>query len=109
MLYAAMPGTLHMLPSAGVTSWNEKNASSVIWALRPHRWLAPQELDAETPEPFGNRQLILIDANRHPLLYAAIRNRIGARATLYTDVNRDGKLDDTERQSLIGEGLPTLQ
>lgn len=108
ILYAAMPGTLRMRPVAGVAAWDENNASSVIWAIRPLRWLAPQELDAESPQPFGNMQIIVIDMNRHPLLYNVIRSRIGARTTLHTDLNGDHKLDDNERKALIGQGLPSL-
>jgi len=109
LLYAAMSGTLHMRPVSGVI-WDTSNASRVIWALRPLRWLAPQELDAETSEPLGAVQrIIVIDVNRHPLLYTAIRSRIGGRATLHTDLNDNHQLDDTERtNALIGQGSPSL-
>jgi hypothetical protein len=110
ILYAAMPGTLRMRPVPGITAWDATNAASVIWAMRPRRWLMPAELDAETSEPFGvGLRIIVIDVNRHPVLYAAIRNRVGARATLHTDLNDDGNLDDNERaNALIGQGLPSL-
>jgi len=111
ILYAAMPGTLRMRPVPGIAAWDATNAASVIWAMRPWRWLTPQELDAETSEPFGvGLRVIVIDVNRHPVLYTAIRNRVGARATLHTDLNGDGKLDDNERaNALIGQGLPSLE
>jgi len=109
ILYAAMQGTLRMIPEPGVV-WNESNASSVIWALRPKRWVLPAELDSETTDPLGTAlRIVVIDIERHPLLFAAIRNRIGARATLHTDLDRNGKLDDRERtDALIGEGAPSL-
>jgi hypothetical protein len=109
ILYAAMRGTLHIRPAADVTAWTKDNAKDVIWAVRPLRWLTPAELDAENAEPFGSRQLIVIDVNRHPLLYGAIRDRIGARATMHTDLNANGILDLDERNNaLIGAGLPSL-
>ncbi len=109
ILYAAMQGTLHMRPEPGV-KWDASNASSVIWALRPRRWLAKAELDAENSEPLGTvLRIIVIDIDRHPVLYDLIRSRIGGRSTLYTDLNDNGLLDDNERSSaLIGQGLPSL-
>ena len=109
ILYAAMAGTIHMRPEPGLI-WDESNASSIIWALRPLRWLAPAELDAETSDPLGAvLRVVVIDVDRHPVLYNAIRSRIGARSTLHTDLNRNGVLDPIERTSaLIGEGLPSL-
>jgi hypothetical protein len=109
ILYAAMQGTLHMRPEPGV-KWDASNASSVIWALRPRRWLAKAELDAETSEPLGTvLRIIVVDIDRHPVLYNAVRSRIGARSTLHTDLNDNHQLDDDERTSaLIGQGLPSL-
>ena len=109
LLYAAMSGTLHMRPEPGIV-WDASNASSMIWALRPRRWLAPAELDAEPSDPLGAvSRVIVIDVNRHPVLFEAIRSRIGARSTLHNDSNGDHVLDDGERvNGLIGEGLPSL-
>ncbi len=110
LLYAAMPGTLHMRPDPADVVWDASNASSTIWALRPTRWLAPAELDAEPTDPLGaSLRIIVIDVNRHPVLFDLIRSRIGARSTLHTDFNGDHLLEDNERvNGLIGEGLPSL-
>ena len=110
ILYAAMPGTLRMRPDPNFPVWDATIASSFIWALRPHRWLAPAELDAEPSDPLGAvLRVIVIDVNRHPLLYTAIRNRIGGRSTLYADFNDNHQIDPDERANgLIGEGLPSL-
>ena len=106
ILYAAMPGTIHMVAEPNVV-WSEDNARSVIWALRPHRWLKQTEIDAETTDAFGStRRVIAIDINRHPLLYAVIRSRIGGRGSMYDDVNDDHQLDAGD--VLIGHGLPNL-
>ena len=110
LLYADMPGTLHMRPDPADVVWDASNASSMIWALRPRRWLAPAELDAEPTDPLGTvLRIIVIDVNRHPVLFDLIRSRIGARSTLHTDFNGDHLLDDNDRvNGLIGEGLPSL-
>jgi hypothetical protein len=109
ILYAAMAGTLHMVPEPGV-KWNTATSSSIIWALRPHRWLAPAELDAETSDPLGAvLRVIVIDVNRHPILYTAIRNRIGGRSSFYADLDGTHTITEHDRTNgLIGEGLPSL-
>jgi hypothetical protein len=106
ILYAAMPGTIHMVPQPGVV-WTAENARSVIWALRPYRWLRQTEIDAETADAFGaTRRAIVIDVDRHPLLYAVIRSRIGGRSSMYEDTNHDQQVDPSD--VLIGHGLPSL-
>jgi hypothetical protein len=109
ILYAAMTGTLHMIAEPGV-KWDTATSSSIIWALRPQRWLAPAELDAESSDPLGAvLRVIVIDVNRHPLLYTAIRNRIGGRSTFYADLDRTRTITANDRiNGFIGEGLPSL-
>jgi hypothetical protein len=66
-------------------------------------------LDAEPADALGTRRsVIAIDANRHPLLYTAIRNRIGARSTLNTDLNGNHRLDPEDETAVIGIGLQDL-
>lgn len=108
VLYAAMSGTIHLRPQT-VTAWTSDNARSVVWALRPRRWVTPSEIDAESTERFGARyNVVAIDANRRPLLYYAIRNRLGSRSTLHTDLDGNGVLDADDESLLIGQGLDNL-
>ena len=106
ILYAAMPGTIHMVAESNIV-WNAQSASSVIWALRPHRWLKQTEIDTESSDAFGStRRAIVIDVDRHPLLYAVIRGRIGGRSSMYEDTNDNHQVDPSD--VLIGHGLPSL-
>jgi hypothetical protein len=110
ILYAAMQGTLHMRPLTNVT-WDLATNPAVLWAFRPHRWLMPAELDAADTEALGAvLRVIVIDVDRHPLLLDAIRQRIGGRTTLHTDLNDNSQLDPDERvvPAWIGQGLPSL-
>lgn len=109
ILYAAMTGTLHVIAEPGV-KWDTTPSKSVIWALRPARWLAPAELDAETSDPLGAvLRIVVIDVDRHPILFTLIRDRIGGRSTFYADFNGNGQIDPDDRANgFIGEGLPGL-
>lgn len=110
ILYTGMQGTLHMRPEPGVV-WTLSNAGDMLWALRPHRWLSLDELDNETSDAFGSsRRVVVVDVDRHPLLYEYVRERIGARSSLHEDLNHNGKVDDDERSgaALLGVGLPSL-
>jgi hypothetical protein len=42
------------------------------------------------------------------MLYTVIRNRIGARNTLYSDLNDNHLLDPNEETAVIGLGLQDL-
>jgi len=109
ILYAAMPGTIKMRPYPSGTVWDPSNAESVIWALRPSRWVTQTEIDAEPTDPLGTRRrVIAIDVNRHPVLYDAIRTRLGSRSTLNTDLNGNHQLDTVEQSAFIGLGLEDL-
>jgi hypothetical protein len=109
ILYAAMTGSIKMRPYPSNTVWDESNAGSVIWALRPTRWLTRSEVNAEPAEPLGTRRsVIAIDVNRHPMLYEAIRSRIGSRSSLNTDLDGDHQLGPDEETAFIGVGLPSL-
>jgi hypothetical protein len=110
ILYAAMGGTVRMRPVANAI-WDAETTQHLIWALRPHRWLVPTELDTADTAIFNNvQQVIVIDINRHPLLYAVVRNRIGGRATLHVDLNNNGILDADERAGAawVGQGLASI-
>jgi hypothetical protein len=109
ILYAAMPGTIKMRPYPTDTVWDASNAQSVIWALRPSRWVTQTELDAEPTDALGTkRRVIPIDVNRHRVLYDAIRKRLGSRSTLNADPNENRQLDPDEQDMFIGVGLEDL-
>jgi hypothetical protein len=63
------------------------------------------ELDKASTSPTdGGVPAVVIDADRHPVLYAALRRRIAGRSTLYLDKNHDGKLDREDRDAIVGDG-----
>jgi hypothetical protein len=110
LLFANMEGTLRLRPRAGV-DWGQVSEYGLLWTMRPRRWLLPSELDASEPDSTdGERRVIAIDLDRHPVLYETVRSRLGSRSTLHLDWDDDGRLDDSERKSdaWIGVGLDTL-
>jgi hypothetical protein len=108
LLFADMAGTLRLRPRNGL-EWTTDHAW--LWAMRPRRWLSPAELDQSDTETLdGTGQVIVINVNRHPVLYTAIRNRLAARSTLHLDLNDNLELDSDERtgDAFIGQGLESL-
>jgi hypothetical protein len=108
LMFADMPGTIHMRPRTD-SAWSTEH--DWLWALRPRRWLSPAELDASDSEALdGEGRVIVIDVNRHRLLYAAIQARLGGRSSLHLDLNDNFVLDDDERSggAVIGLGLDRL-
>jgi hypothetical protein len=108
LLFADMRGTLHLLPRND-SAWPVDH--DWLWALRPRRWLSPTELDESDSEALdGEDRVIVINVNRHPLLYAAIRSRLAGRSSLHLDLNDNFVLDDDERSggAVIGLGLDSL-
>lgn len=110
LLYASMAGTVRLRARSGV-AWDPETAPSLIWAFRPRRWLAQPELDASDSAPLvRDRRVIVIDVDRHPPLYTAIRNRIGSSSSLHADRNGNARLDPGERNDdhWLGQGLAGL-
>ncbi len=122
VLVADMPGTLRMRPRADVV-W-EPSEHQWLWAMRPRRWLLPEELAGETADTGsaveavsdvvdteGVDRVIAINVNRHPVLYELIRTRLAHRSTLHVDVNDNGRVDARERDDgrLIGQGLDDIE
>jgi hypothetical protein len=108
ILFANMPGTLH-LQSVDGSPWPVEHG--LLWAMRPRRWLAPSELDGADVEALdGIERVIVINVNRHPVLYEVVRARLAGRSTLHVDLDDDGTLDPEERQpdAIIGQGLDEL-
>jgi hypothetical protein len=122
VLVADMPGTLRMRPRPDV-EW-QPDEHTWLWALRPRRWLLPEELTNETGDTGSAvdaisdvvdtqdvERIIAINVNRHPVLYELIRTRLASRSTLHVDSNDNGKVDTKERDSshFIGLGLDDIE
>jgi len=104
LLYANMQGTLRLRARAG-SVWNALETPHLLWAFRPRRWLTASEIDSAESDPFDGARAIVIDLDRHPLLYGRIRARLAGNSRLYPDLNENGRLDSDERLRLLGEGL----
>jgi hypothetical protein len=104
VLFANMRGTLR-LRAGRDQSWGGGDDQSLLWAMRPRRWAAARELEAaETVDSDGQRTLV-IDADRHPLLWALIRARLAAQSRMFFDRDQDGVLDADERsEGQVGTG-----
>lgn len=122
ILVADMPGTLRMRPQGGV-EW-KPSEHNWLWALRPRRWVLPEELSGETADTGSAVEavadvvdvenvdrVLAINVNRHPILYELIRTRLASRSTLHVDANDNGKVDANEREGtrLIGHGLDDIE
>lgn len=105
LVYANMVGTLRLRATPG-TAWQGTSKPPLFfWALRPRRWLAPSELDSAEVTAYDTHQrAIVIDVDRHPALYLAIRMRLAGVSTLYADANGDGVFDDADRKAVVGLG-----
>ena len=106
IVYANMTGTLRLRATAN-QNWQGMDASpKFFWALRPRRWLLKSELDgADTTPDAAHARAVVIDANRHPALFLAIRSRLAGLSTLYADADGNGVFSDSDRQAIVGEGL----
>ena len=62
-------------------------------------------MDSAETEIFEGARAIVIDVNRHPLLYLRIRTRLAGRSAIYADSNGNGVLDPDERLRELGVGL----
>lgn len=102
VLFADMRATLRVR-AARQQSWGGDGDQALLWAMRPRRWAAARELDdAETTTGEG-RRTVVIDADRHPLLFAAIRARLASQSALFFDRDGNGALDASDRsQGEIG-------
>jgi len=105
LVYANMIGTLRLRATPGTTWQGTSKPPLFFWALRPRRWLAPSELDSAEVTAYDTHQrAIVIDIDRHPALYLAIRMRLAGVSTLYADANGNGVFDDADRRAVVGLG-----
>jgi len=109
LLFSNMRATLRARATDG-ESWGDGDNLELIWAMRPNRWASNAELDASSVTPWGTRRAVVIDVDRNPLLYAAIRSRLAGLSDVFLDRDRDGFLDGNEREAPpIGTGLPETE
>jgi hypothetical protein len=110
VLYANLQGTLRLRARTGESfSAADPAESQFLWVFRPRRWLTQTEVDGAESEPYAGSRAIVIDVDRHPLLYASIRARLAGRSTLYRDLNRDGRLEPDERTHALADGLDDIE
>jgi hypothetical protein len=83
LLFADMRATLSVRSRDG-ESWAMRGLERpLVWEMQPRRWARRADLSAAEPSAWaGDRRIIRIDANRHPLLYALIRARLGSESRL---------------------------
>jgi hypothetical protein len=106
IVYANMTGTLRLRTAGGAIWEGGEPAPKFFWALRPRRWLAQSELAEADPTPDATHmRAIVIDVDRHPGLYLAIRARLAGLSTLYADIDGDGVFSETDRAGAVGDGV----
>jgi hypothetical protein len=110
LIYAAAELTLRVEARAG-EAWGEADGDALLWAFRPRRWLEQSEVDsAEINAQDGGLDVVIVDSNRHPLLYSAILTRIGGRSGMYRDLNKNRRVDLSELENAwVGIGLGTTE
>lgn len=106
VLFADVGATLRVRAAVG-QAWGLEEGQALLWALRPRRWATPMELaDAEPQLWTGARRTLVIDLNRHPILFAAIRARLASQSAIYRDQDGDGTLDQSElSEGELGRGI----
>jgi hypothetical protein len=109
LLFANVRATLRVRARAG-EAWGAQGPLALLWALQPRRWASAMELSDAMDQPYrGSGRIIVIDVNRNPLLYDAVRARLAARSTVFVDNDSDGFLDDSERSRDVGGGSDDVE
>jgi hypothetical protein len=105
VLFADLRATLRVRAADG-EAWGTGEQHALLWGMRPRRWASPAELADEAPsESTSSAPTLVIDADRHPLLFALIRARLASQSGLFFDRNQNGVLDAAERSAgAIGTG-----
>ncbi|HEU4583617.1 MAG TPA: hypothetical protein VFS67_35405 [Polyangiaceae bacterium] len=104
LLFANLRATLRVRAPRGEV-WGGAGDQALLWAMRPRRWAAAQELDNEATSDADGPRTLVIDADRHPLLFALIRARLAGQSALFLDRDRDGVLDAEDRSDgQVGTG-----
>lgn len=83
LLFADMRATLRVQSGDGQSWAIPEERRPLVWQMRPRRWAQRADLDAAEASTWaGDRRIIRIDVNRHPLLFALIRARLGSESLL---------------------------
>jgi len=100
VLFANMRATLRVRAARGqVWHVNDEQDRTLFWAMRPRRWAGAQELANEDPSDAGGQRTLVIDADRHPLLWARIRARLASQSAMFFDQDDNGVLDAADRSA----------
>ncbi len=107
LLFGNVRATLRVRAVDGQV-WGGDEPLSLLWAMRPRRWAAQMELAEAAPSEWaGGRRIIVIDVNRHPVLYGLIRLRLAGTSRIFIDQDGNQALDEAEGASEeIGIGTP---
>ncbi|HVZ36932.1 MAG TPA: hypothetical protein VG963_31115 [Polyangiaceae bacterium] len=98
LLFANVRAILRVRAERGEIWGLPSDTTPLLWALRPRRWAGQSELAAAAPdEDPGALPTIVIDVDRHPLLFALIRARLASESGVFLDTNDNGVLDPEER------------
>ena len=106
LLFANMRATLRVR-AVSLAGWGTPETPAILWAMRPRRWAAQMDLGAAEPAVWagGRRRSIVIDANRHSLLFALIRSRLASESAIFRDGDTIGALDESDRaEGELGTG-----
>src|SRR6185295_12574064 len=96
VLFANMRATLRVRVASDEV-WGVGNEHQrLLWAMRPRRWAGAQELLNESASEAGGQRTLVIDADRHPLLWALIRARLASQSGMFLDRDGNGVLDATD-------------
>jgi len=96
ILFANLRATLRLRAPRGDV-WGGEGDQTLLWAMRPRRWAAAQELDNEATSDADGPRTLVIDVDRHPLLFALIRARLAAQSAMFFDRDQNGVLDARDR------------
>jgi hypothetical protein len=104
VLFANLRATLRVRAARG-QAWAGAGDLALLWALRPRRWAAAKELADEMPSDADGPRTLVIDVDRHPLLFALIRARLASQSGMFLDRDGNGVLDAAERSAgAVGTG-----
>jgi hypothetical protein len=83
LLFADMRATLRVQSGDGQSWAIPQQRRRIVWQMRPRRWAQPADLDDATTSTWaGDRRIIPIDVDRHPLLFTLVRARLGSESFL---------------------------
>jgi hypothetical protein len=109
LLYASVQGTLRVR-ARGDLMHVPPGGAHWVWGMRPQHWVMKDELASAPTVLIAGKPMVVIDIDRLPLVYDAIRRRIGGLSALYLDRNANHLLDADERtdSNVIGDGTPQI-